>query len=92
MPKILDGKLSGKIGRGQHKKRLSGKIFLLSFAYSSLAQSVEHAAVNRRVVSSSLTGGAKKERTVHRVGSFFFAFFCGERALDTANNTILAVN
>ena len=27
--------------------------------YSSLAQSVEHAAVNRRVVRSSRTGGAK---------------------------------
>ena len=30
--------------------------------YSSLAQSVEHAAVNRRVVRSSRTGGAKKRR------------------------------
>ena len=29
--------------------------------YSSLAQSVEHAAVNRRVVGSSPTGGAKNE-------------------------------
>jgi hypothetical protein len=29
--------------------------------YSSLAQQVEHAAVNRRVVGSSPTGGAKKE-------------------------------
>ncbi len=28
--------------------------------YSSLAQSVEHAAVNRRVVGASPTGGAKK--------------------------------
>ena len=28
--------------------------------YSSLAQSVEHAAVNRRVVGSSPTRGAKK--------------------------------
>ena len=28
--------------------------------YSSLAQSVEHAAVNRRVVGSSPTGGARK--------------------------------
>ena len=27
--------------------------------YSSIAQSVEHAAVNRRVVGSSPTGGAK---------------------------------
>ena len=30
-----------------------------TFIYSSLAQSVEHAAVNRRVVGSSPTGGAK---------------------------------
>ena len=32
--------------------------------YSSLAQSVEHAAVNRRVVCSSQTGGAKHLRGV----------------------------
>ena len=30
-----------------------------SFVYASLAQSVEHAAVNRGVVGSSPTGGAK---------------------------------
>ena len=46
--KILGGKLPGKIGRCRHK-------------YSSLAQLVEHAAVNRRVVGSSPTGGARKE-------------------------------
>ena len=45
--KILGGKLPGKIERCQH-------------LYSSIAQSVEHAAVNRRVVGSSPTGGAKK--------------------------------
>ena len=39
--------------------------------YSSLAQSVEHAAVNRRVVCSSQTGGAKSGHTVPgRVGAF----------------------
>ena len=31
-------------------------------SYCSLAQSVEHAAVNRGVVSSSLTGAAKKKK------------------------------
>ena len=31
-----------------------------SFVYASLAQSVEHAAVNRGVVGSSPTGGARK--------------------------------
>ena len=33
----------------------------ISSLYSSLAQSVEHAAVNRRVVGSSPTGGARKK-------------------------------
>ena len=33
---------------------------ILSSVYSSLAQLVEHAAVNRRVVGSSPTGGATK--------------------------------
>ena len=32
--------------------------------YSSLAQSVEHAAVNRSVVGSSPTGGAWKEKNL----------------------------
>ena len=31
-----------------------------SFVYASLAQSVEHAAVNRGVVGSSPTGGARE--------------------------------
>ena len=39
--------------------------------FASLAQSVEHAAVNRRVVGSSPTVGAKERR--HRMVSFFFA-------------------
>ena len=34
--------------------------------YSSLAQQVEHAAVNRRVVGSSPTGGAKSKQSEHR--------------------------
>ena len=33
------------------------------FLYSSLAQSVEHAAVNRSVVGSSPTGGATTHKT-----------------------------
>ena len=45
--KILGGKLPGKIGRCRHK-------------YSSLAQVVEHAAVNRRVARSSRAGGARR--------------------------------
>ena len=35
--------------------------------YSSLAQLVEHAAVNRRVVGSSPTGGAKQKSTSKEV-------------------------
>ena len=35
--------------------------------YSSIAQSVEHAAVNRSVVGSSPTGGAKSMRQVWRM-------------------------
>ena len=55
--KILGWRRPGKIERCRYQTqetRLSG--FL---SYCSLAQSVEHAAVNRGVVSSSLTGAAK---------------------------------
>ena len=37
------------------------RISVLTFCLASLAQSVEHAAVNRGVVGSSPTGGAKHE-------------------------------
>ena len=52
-PMILGGRPPGKLGR-----RRTG--------YSSLAQSVEHAAVNRRVVGSSPTGGANSGPLVKR--------------------------
>ena len=39
--------------------------------YSSLAQLVEHAAVNRRVVGSSPTGGAKKHRRLFMLAAVF---------------------
>ena len=48
------------------KKACSGTIYEQCESielYSSIAQPVEHAAVNRRVVGSSPTGGAIKERT-----------------------------
>ena len=60
-PKILGGQLPGKIGRRQH-------------LYSSLAQSVERAAVNRVVVGSSPTRGAKKKHFL--LGSVFFLCLC----------------
>ena len=40
------------------------------FAYASLAQQVEHAAVNRRVVGSNPTGGAR-DIAVTCVAAFF---------------------
>ena len=55
VPTILAWRRAGKIGQRQHNEpetKPSGSL------YSSLAQSVEHAAVNRGVVCSSQTGGA----------------------------------
>ena len=47
---------------------LWGIITIVETRYSSLAQSVEHAAVNRSVVGSSPTGGARKK---HAQACFF---------------------
>ena len=47
-------------------------VCFLYLSYSSIAQSVEHAAVNRRVVGSSPTGGAKK--TLVRKNKSFFSY------------------
>ena len=55
-PKILGWRRPGKIGSADIKG--SGLDRTRPFQYSSLAQLVEHAAVNRRVVGSSPTGGA----------------------------------
>ena len=46
--------------------------------YSSIAQSVEHAAVNRRVVGSSPTWGAKRKGIAFAV-PFFFLFMDAEK-------------
>ena len=59
VPKILGGKLPGKIGLRRHL--IAVPFQGAAIPYSSLAQSVEHAAVNRRVVCSSQTGGATIE-------------------------------
>ncbi len=45
---------------------------LLKIKYSSLAQSVEHSAVNRSVVGSSPTGGVYKTRKRNVYGFYFF--------------------
>ena len=57
LPTILAWRRAGKIGNANTGKR-SGLTGPDLFLYSSLAQSVEHAAVNRGVVGSSPTGGA----------------------------------
>ena len=44
--------------------------WLIYIIYSSIAQSVEHAAVNRRVVGSSPTGGARK-KALANASAFF---------------------
>ena len=58
------------------KKACSGTIYEQCESielYSSIAQPVEHAAVNRRVVGSSPTGGAIKE--IPSVRYLFFLFY-----------------
>ena len=57
---------------------------ILSSVYSSLAQLVEHAAVNRRVVGSSPTGGASAE-ALNLNGFRAFSFFKTSRNLHVSN-------
>ena len=54
------------------------------YIYSSIAQSVEHAAVNRRVVGSSPTGGAISE-ALSLNGFRAFSFFKTPRNLRVSN-------
>ena len=54
---------------------LTRKDFGLCERYSSLAQSVEHAAVNRVVVGSSPTGGATNKNRVPKGTLFLFVPF-----------------
>ena len=49
-----------------HKRKHLKRCVSLYLKYSSLAQSVEHAAVNRGVVGSSPTGGAMTGRHLGR--------------------------
>ena len=69
---ILGGKPPGKVGR---RRNLYHKGESLCDRYSSLAQLAEHAAVNRVVVGSSPTGGAKKKTEYQKVLCFSFCFF-----------------
>ncbi len=52
------------------------KYISVEFIYSSIAQLVEHAAVNRRVVGSSPTGGANTKR--HPKGCLFVLYSLNE--------------
>ena len=65
MPKILGWKRPGKIGRRRH------------FLIALIAQSVEHAAVNRGVIGSSPIWGAMKIQIPNRVSVFFYCFQYG---------------
>ena len=76
--KILGWRRPGKIeschlnDRGEKEQP---SLFYPYKTHSPLAQSVEHAAVNRGVVGSSPTRGARKEEIIRQDGLFFFAFF-----------------
>ena len=73
---ILGGWLPGKVERCRNQKSEEIRIFGI---YSSIAQLAEHAAVNRRVVGSSPTWGAKK-REQYRCSlycSLFIQCLCG---------------
>ena len=63
VPKILGGRLPGKIGRCRYLN-MDDSYQDHPYIYSSIAQLAEHAAVNRRVVGSSPTWGAKEESKV----------------------------
>ena len=62
-----------KVHKSKHLKRCVS----LYLKYSSLAQSVEHAAVNRSVVGSSPTGGAYKTRKHAVYGFYITLVLCG---------------
>ena len=69
LPTILDWRRSGKIGNANIGK-WSGLTGPGHFTHSSIAQSVEHAAVNRGVVGSSPTGGAMRPLSLKAAASF----------------------
>ena len=62
--------------------------------YSSLAQSVEHSAVNRSVVGSSPTGGAHKARKFNVYGFYLFLRHVplGKKRLSAQESRHLIVN
>ena len=72
MPTILGGKLPGKIGLRRHNRdRRDIPIGHCQIEYALIAQSVEHAAVNRGVTGSSPVWGAK-QKTTHAGGFLLY--------------------
>ena len=69
LPTILDWRRSGKIGNANIEVVWSLRPD--HFRFSSIAQSVEHAAVNRGVVGSSPTGGAMRPLSLRAAASLF---------------------
>ena len=72
VPTILGWRRPGKIGIRQHNLNLNTSY--LGLKHSSIAQPVEHAAVNRRVVGSSPTWGARQK--VRLISGFLFLTLC----------------
>ena len=86
VPKILGGRLPGKIGRCRYLN-MDDSYQDHPYIYSSIAQLAEHAAVNRRVVGSSPTWGAKEESKVKPFSLLFCvkrAFFCKTKGMAKA--------
>ena len=57
----------------RHGRSLLLRQLCIAKMFSSIAQSVEHAAVNRGVVGSSPTGGARVGRHFNGDGPFFLS-------------------
>ena len=91
VPKILAWQRAGKIGQCQHKRFGESQ----TFWFASLAQSVEHAAVNRGVVGSSPTRGAKMRWCRHgrpwRHHCYYFFFVPVWKEVSEANQKFLCL-
>ena len=71
-----------------HKSRILILEFILFLYYSLLAQSVEHSAVNRRVVGSSPTQGATEKRHMRKHMSFSVAIYIEIKAMTLLRLTV----
>ena len=76
---ILGGRPPGKIDSCRNKKESENRDVFGFLPYAHLAQSVEHAAVNRRVVGSSPTVGAISDRVIDTIFQLLYRFFCPKK-------------